>query len=390
MTDSPVLIGGVTVAVKLPWLLLAAPAGVLLDHTDRRKAMVASNAVRCLSATLVAVLAATRRIDFPVMYLILFVLGCAEVTYNSALIAIVPAVVPDKAQLDRANGWVHGAQNIGNDFLGGPVAGLVAGFVLYVPFALHAAAALVAAVTLALIPGSYRPKDVTRPRDRPVASAWSGMTAGLTWLWRHRLMRSIAIASGVIGATGSAALAVYVLFAREIMGVGPAAYGITLALGGAGMLVGSQVVGPLARRLGRMRVLTIALVGQGIFLAIGAFTASVVLVSVVLFMWGLFGALWNVITLSLRQVLIPDHMLGQVGGAYQLVGVGGANALGIAAGTGLVRIVAAVAGRDIGLRTPFMLAGVASVIAGIVFAARTGECSIEASAHEPPARVEAD
>src|SRR4029453_4287882 len=43
LTDSPGLVAGVTLAVTLPWLLFALPAGALADRVDRRIAMVTAN-----------------------------------------------------------------------------------------------------------------------------------------------------------------------------------------------------------------------------------------------------------------------------------------------------------------------------------------------------------
>src|SRR5918996_1040533 len=56
LTDSPGLVAGVALAVTLPWLLFALPAGALADRVDRRIAMITANVVR---AAAVAALAAT-------------------------------------------------------------------------------------------------------------------------------------------------------------------------------------------------------------------------------------------------------------------------------------------------------------------------------------------
>src|SRR5699024_5826413 len=48
LTRSPVLISGLTVAVTLPWLFFALPAGALADRVDRRKAMLGANGIRAL------------------------------------------------------------------------------------------------------------------------------------------------------------------------------------------------------------------------------------------------------------------------------------------------------------------------------------------------------
>src|SRR5215218_9753815 len=46
LTDSPALVAGVTLAVTLPWLLFALPAGALADRVDRRAAMLTANVIR--------------------------------------------------------------------------------------------------------------------------------------------------------------------------------------------------------------------------------------------------------------------------------------------------------------------------------------------------------
>lgn len=53
-TDSPVLVSGILVALTLPWLLFALPAGLLVDSLDRRRSMVAANTVRALTLAFLA------------------------------------------------------------------------------------------------------------------------------------------------------------------------------------------------------------------------------------------------------------------------------------------------------------------------------------------------
>src|SRR5215207_1662556 len=55
LTDSPGLVAGITLAVTLPWLLFALPAGALADRVDRRRAMVAANLARAAAVAVLAV-----------------------------------------------------------------------------------------------------------------------------------------------------------------------------------------------------------------------------------------------------------------------------------------------------------------------------------------------
>ncbi|MGZ4797711.1 MAG: hypothetical protein ACXV8T_17610, partial [Acidimicrobiia bacterium] len=68
---------------------------------------------------------------------------------------------------------------------------------------------------------------------------------------------------------------------------------------------------------------------------------------------GFAGLVWNVITVSMRQALVPDHLLGRVNSAYRLIGWG-TMPLGALAG-GLLADA-------FGLRAPFLVGGVAALL----------------------------
>lgn len=78
------------------------------------------------------------------------------------------------------------------------------------------------------------------------------------------------------------------------------------------------------------------------------------------------------ITVSLRQQVVPEAVLGRVNGVYQLL-VHGATPLGSLAG-------GAVAGRELGLRAPFLLTAVAMVVLLAVAARLVTSARIEAAA----------
>jgi MFS family permease len=83
-------------------------------------------------------------------------------------------------------------------------------------------------------------------------------------------------------------------------------------------------------------------------------------------MWAMFalmtltGTLWNVITVSLRQALIPDHLLGRVNSVYRFFGWG-MMPIGSVIGGAIVAISEPIAGREWALRAPFLFAAVVHV-----------------------------
>jgi MFS family permease len=75
------------------------------------------------------------------------------------------------------------------------------------------------------------------------------------------------------------------------------------------------------------------------------------------------GTLWNVITVSLRQSLIPDRILGRVNSVYRFLGWG-MMPIGSALGGVVVAVVEPSLGRELALRAPFL---VAALITGFLF-----------------------
>lgn len=74
-------------------------------------------------------------------------------------------------------------------------------------------------------------------------------------------------------------------------------------------------------------------------------------------LFGFHAIVWNVITISLRQQIIPERLLGRVNSAYRLLGLGGMSVGALLGG---------VLARGFGLTAPFWFAS-ASVAVLILF-----------------------
>ncbi|SES74822.1 MFS transporter [Nonomuraea wenchangensis] len=166
MTRSPTLVSLVGAAATLPWLLLALPAGAVADRADRRHIMAGAGAVRAVALAVAALLAASGTLDLWVLLAAVLAAGVAEVFADTSAQAVLPMTVP-ASQLTRANGRVSSAQQIGNEFAGAPVAGLLVGLL---PAAVFGAPALLYAAAAALLlgmRGTYRPTRNTPPGSAP-------------------------------------------------------------------------------------------------------------------------------------------------------------------------------------------------------------------------------
>jgi predicted MFS family arabinose efflux permease len=256
----------------------------------------------------------------PMLYAVALLLGMAETLFDTSAQSLLPAIVA-REDLTRANSRLFAVELVANTFVGPPLGGLLAAAGLAVAMGAPAVAYLAGAGCLALLAGGFRatgaePAGTTRLRDE--------IAEGARFVWRHPVLRPLAIMLGVENMAFAAVLSVFVLFAvgPGPMGLSEAGYGVLLATLGAGSLLGTWLAVPAERRLGRVRTLVLSVVLNAASLVVFVLTTSPVLVGTSLAVSGVAIVLWNVITVSLRQRITPDRLLGRMNAAYRLVGWG--------------------------------------------------------------------
>ena len=326
ITRNPMHIAGVAIATRLPWLLFSLPAGMITDRVDRRKLVAWMDVGRFVVTLGVAfvVLAAQPNLASPddvatglsavpanagflltIIYVAALLLGSAEVLRDNSAQTLLPSIV-DKEHLELANGRMWGAEMVMNSFIGPPIAGLLIAAAFSLPFFIDAGSFAVAAALVFFIGGEFRvQRDTEAAAPRP--SFWEQLKEGVTWLWGHQLFRPMAIALGVLNGTYMMALATFVLFAQEVLELDATRFGLLATGLAAGGAIGSLVAHRITARLGQ---------GPSLFLAILSIAVSLLISGLTSLFWvfwamGLVSALgsvvWNVITVSLRQFLIPDN-----------------------------------------------------------------------------------
>ena len=344
-TRSPTLIAGLTFALTLPWLLFALPAGVLADRLDRRRAMIGANLVRASLFGALALAVLTDVSSIWVLYLVALGIGIAETIYDTSAQSILPQIVP-RPLLSRANGRLYAVELTANEFVGPPLGGfLVAGGAV---FAVAAPGALwvVALVALLLVPGRFR---VERPEPTTMRA---DVVEGLRFLWRQRVLRTLALMVGGFNFASNAAFALLVLYAvgpASPMALSEPAFGLLLTAVAIGSLIGSFLAEKVEARFGRARSLFVGFMAGAFCLAAPGLTTNPYLVAAAFVVGGIGIVIANVVTVSLRQTITPDRLLGRVNSGYRLL-AWGSRPLGAATGGLLAELV--------GLHTVFLIMGV--------------------------------
>jgi MFS family permease len=373
LTDSPALVAGVTLAVTLPWLLFALPAGALADRVDRRIAMITANVARAAAVAILAVTVALGLLSSAaaiwVLYLVALLLGTAETVYDTCAQSILPQVV-SRDRLPRANGRLIAAELTANEFVGPPLGGLLVAAGIAAAFATPSALWAAAVGALLLLRGGF-----AVAREEPTTLR-ADVAEGLRYLWRHRLLRTLATMTGLFNFATNATFAVFVLYAvgpDSAMGLTEAAYGLVFATIAAGSLIGALLADPIIRRLGRSRSMLLGILGGVVTVGIPALTSNALVIAAAFLLGGLTNALWNVVAVSLRQRITPDRILGRINSSYRLV-AWGTRPLGAAAG-GLI-------GELLGLRAVFAMAA-ALILATLLGMTQVTDSAIRAAEHDP-------
>ena len=327
LTTDPRRVALVAAAGTVPWLLFGLPVGALVDRWDRRRTMAAVDLLRTLVVAVLAGAVAAGALSVGLLVAVTFVLGTGELFAESAALALVPQLVA-AAQLERANGRLQAGEVTAGQFAGQGLGGVLFALALALPFALDAATFLLsAALVSTLRTPTRRPLPAASLRRLPAETA-----EGLRWLAGHRLLRILCVLLAVLAAVSGAFWAVAALYAASILGLGPTGFGVLLAVCAAGSLAGSLLAEPLAARLGTAGAVRLAVGVVTVATAGLAATRSPLVAGALLTVNGVAVLVWNVVTVSLRQAIIPDRLLGRVGSAYLFIGLGAQPAGALGAG----------------------------------------------------------
>jgi MFS family permease len=318
LTRSPALVAGATLAGSLPWLFFALPAGAYADRLDRRHTMRNVNLVRVVAVGGLALVAWADVASLPLLYGVALILGVAQTFFDTAAQSLMPALVA-RDDLSRANARLYAAEMTMNQFAGPPAGGALAQRGIGLSLGATAVSYLVAAIPLTRMQGSFRPA-----RDRPAGRLRTEIAEGLRYVWGHRVLRVFGLMLGVMNMASTAVFAVFPLFAVKPgpMGLSKAGFGLLLASFTVGALLATAVTARLEKAVGTSALLTGAVLAVGVPWLVPYATAGVVAIAASFVVAGAAGVAWNIVTVSLRQRITPDHLLGRMNATYRLLGWG--------------------------------------------------------------------
>lgn len=351
VTSDPRLIAGVTVAERLPWLLFILPGGAWADRYDRRVLRMRLDIARAAVMGVLVALIAIDQVSIWALFVVAALLASAEAVVDSSSMAMIPATVA-QADLERAVGRLGSTELAMNDLVGPPLGGLLFGLALAIPFGLDAMSFAGAALVMAFMKGSYSSGTPQAPDVRMRIR----LAEGFRWLWDQHLLRMLALISTALGTASIIGNAVFVIYARDVLDLSDFGYGILLVPGAVGGIVGS-LIAPRFRPYPLRITLTCAVLGSGVSTWLLSFTSVPVLAGLLTAISLCSVMVWNVLTLALRQRLIPNELLGRVGASYRFL---------VYLGMPIGAIIGGIITNAHGVRSAIFVSGSVLVFVGLI------------------------
>jgi Transmembrane secretion effector len=302
LTHSPAKAGLVSFVRLLPIPVLGLIAGVAADRWDRRRIMLAADALRALAIGALALVVVTDPLLWAIAVLA-FVEGAGDAFFSASQMGAVRAVVPE-AQLPAAVG-IQQARSATVGIAGPPAGGALFGIARALPFVADAASYVFSFVSLLAMRTRFQ-----ETRERPAAGLRAQLAEGFHFLWRQPFVRTTSFLYAIGNFTIPGILFVLVVAARQ-RGLSGSAVGALLAAFSGCVLAGSLASGLVRHRFGAR---TIILAEQYTGLATIAFLVwpSVFVLAVAILPQAFVLPITDTVVVSRRIAITPDRLLGRV------------------------------------------------------------------------------
>jgi MFS family permease len=349
VTGSSFLAALVQTAVFLPMFLLALPAGVLADTTDRRTLIVRGLLAHTATGLLLTMLVVAGWAGPGVLLFLTFVAGCCTALLSPAWNSSLADTVP-RDELPQAITAVAIAFNAARA-LGPALAGIVfaqtgAGWV----FLVTVGCVLVMLHTLRRWPPKAHPSS-----KLPAERLWGGTLSGLRYARHSHMILAQLVRTVAFGGAGSALWALLPVIGQRQLGLGAQGYGVLMGCLGGGAVAAGLVIGRLRARVGLEKLVGGSCIVFALVMAIAALATSPWVVYVAL----LFGGAAWMATMSTfntaTQTSAPPWVRSRATAMHTLCALGS-----FAIGSALWGLVSAIAGLPItlGIAAGCMVAGV--------------------------------
>ncbi|QBD76871.1 MFS transporter [Ktedonosporobacter rubrisoli] len=356
LSATPLQMGILSALSGFSTLLLGLFAGTWVDRLRCRPIMIATDIGRALLLISIplAMLAGVLRIEQ--LYCVAALLGILTVFFNVADASFLPALLSQE-ELVEGNSKLAMADSlaeIGGPSLAGPLVQL------------WGAPLAIIVDVLTFLGSAWCLFRIAKKEVKPLVSAtsssfWRESFEGLHFVWGNSLLRVLALSAGLFNCSGMFVGTLYALYVVNDLHVAPGWLGLIVATGGLSSLLGAWIAERVISQFGIGPTIGGALLLYGLIgLLIPLAQGPMLIVILLLFMSQLLGdiavMLHLIAELSLRQSLIPQHLLGRANACIQQL-TQGVMPLGA--------LLAGVLAEGLGIRFTLLLGLLGIILAGL-------------------------
>ena len=303
MTDSAAQLGLTGLFRAVPLIAFAFTGGWLADRVERRRLLIAAQALGLVLSLALGFLTDAGRVQVWHIYAILFAESALMSFDNPTRYALIPSLVKPE---HLTTGFALSVTLRQTAFLAGPfIAGAIIAFggVVWCYY-LDAASFFAAIVCLRLLKIRVAPAP---SRERGLKS----MMQGLAFILKNPIVLALLVMDASVNFFG-AYRGLMPIFARDILGVGPAGLGALLGAPAFGALAGSGVAMMMGDPKRKARLIVAVTLCYAAALVAFALSRSFMLSLAVCFALGVLDAVGETLRMTVIQLATPDELRGRV------------------------------------------------------------------------------
>jgi MFS family permease len=318
-------VGLLTAATYAAFLLIALPAGAVVDRVAaKRRLMLGCDAARMLIIGSIPVAAAFGALTLGQLFAVAVLAGVCTVFFDVAYQSYLPVLVT-RDQLIEGNGKLGATQALAQVIgpgIGGALVGLVGAARTMTADALSYAVSVGSLLLIRTPEPPRTARESAGSAESAVARLRKDIGEGLTFVTRQPVLRKVVACTGTSNLFSAMTTALEIIFLVRVLHVRTGIIGVLIALGSLGGVAGGASSGFLGRRIGSARIIWVSMLvfglpGMLIPLAEPGWRVSLFAVGWFSFEFG--AVTYNVAQVSYRQAICPPALLGRMNAAVRWI-----------------------------------------------------------------------
>jgi predicted MFS family arabinose efflux permease len=288
------------------------------------------------------------------LFIVTLVMSVTTVFFSVAYTAYLPTLIAREDLVD-GNSKLETSSSAAA-VVGPPIAG---GLIQIVgaasSIALDALGTLVAAIAIISIKKPEPPPAIpTQPRF------WSEIEDGVRVVTETPTLRNLAVSTSILNIGNGMFFAVFYLFIYDQLKMSPVLAGITVGIGGVGVVVGAVTAPKLLKSMGLGTALTAALMINGLgLLAVRAsmYGPAIAILAPIWLIANIGIPIYNINQVSFRQILVPDTLQGRMNATMRTFSYGAVT---------LGALIGGIIGAQYGILTTMTAGGLIAILAALM------------------------